>query len=83
MTQPNVMDAPREGRAGYKVYVSREQQIGRVSSEWFSPAGGRAVPVTLRTARRDMRPRKAASIRRDTPRESARLERASRKAQSA
>ena len=32
MTQPNTMDAAREG-AGYKVDVSRGERIGRVSSE--------------------------------------------------
>ena len=36
MPQPNVLDADRGARAGYKVDTSRGERIGRVSSEWFS-----------------------------------------------
>lgn len=49
MTQVEVPDAARDHVGGYKVDVSRGEQIGRVSSEWFSrPADERYVSVVVR-----------------------------------
>ena len=47
MTQPNVLDAARDERSGYKVDVNRGERIGRVSSEWFSrPADERYLSLS-------------------------------------
>jgi hypothetical protein len=47
MTQPNISDAARGERGGYKVDVSRGERIGRVSSEWFSrPADERYLSLS-------------------------------------
>jgi hypothetical protein len=42
-----VLDARSDARGGYKVDVSRGEQIGRVSSEWFSrPADERYLSLS-------------------------------------
>jgi hypothetical protein len=39
MTQVEVLDAAPDRARGYKVDVSRGEQVGRVSSEWLEVAG--------------------------------------------
>jgi hypothetical protein len=79
MTQVEVLNAPRDRVAGYKVDVNRGERIGRVSSEWFSrPADERYLSlsdlyatVRTRTERSRTRTVESAAIRVEASRDNA------------